>query len=154
MRGPVWLPNLAYDLSWKLIFRPLSFWRNLATTRVMFEQTGCHVWESCMKKQPFMYESHGCKDNLSCLRVLYKKTTCQVWVVLEKTSCHVWESCLKRQPILHEKTTGHVWKDNLSCMRVMYEKSVCQVVESCIAPVVWSFSSTTAQLYATHRKRE
>ena len=24
----------------------------------------------------------------------------------------------------------------------------------CIAPVVWSFSSTTAQLYATHRKRE
>jgi hypothetical protein len=27
-------------------------------------------------------------------------------------------------------------------------------VRDCIAPVVWSFSSTTAQLYATHRKRE
>ena len=25
-------------------------------------------------------------------------------------------------------------------------------LEGCIAPVVWSFSSTTAQLYATHRK--
>ncbi len=27
-------------------------------------------------------------------------------------------------------------------------------ISLCIAPVVWSFSSTTAQLYATHRKRE
>ncbi len=28
------------------------------------------------------------------------------------------------------------------------------IKDACIAPVVWSFSSTTAQLYATHRKRE
>ena len=28
------------------------------------------------------------------------------------------------------------------------------IYDHCIAPVVWSFSSTTAQLYATHRKRE
>jgi hypothetical protein len=191
----IWVDQCDYltlpNLSWKMTFRSLSFWRNLATfylprfyirfqcstvqytlhkslvffnsshpsflihsffltvlrmrvlseknlscMRLMFEQTGCHVWESWMKRQPAMFESTVWKDNLSGMRVMYESHVWKDNMSYMKSQPVMYESLagkdiLSWMRVMYEKSTCHIWKDNLSCMRVLYEKTFCLEWESC-----------------------